>query len=635
MNDPLASFLAVCRQAIQLNNRPIPYLKAFIAGLAAALPVLIGLLLNNFQNGLIASLGGLAFLYVFRMPYMHRVKKIIFIIIGLSLCAFLGSLLSTYPIIIAILMAVIVVVMVFSFGALNITGPSAIFMVLVFAMTSAMPATDFYGALLRSLLIASGGILSLFFGLMGWFFDPHKPEREILQRLYSQLNQLVGWVGTPEFKLKHADLIQQLNDTNQILQTSYIGWHQSEQFKKLFYLNKRANRIWLILGETFLNAQTPLTEETIQAFNTVNQSVQTLSTVQLNMQHYPAVEESLVEQLRRIEKIMNQSQLPKFEMAPIQLPTIQILIQSFNRHSIPLISASRFGIITLISALIAYSFEFPRSFWVPLSTVSVLSGVTILATLHRSLQRAFGTILGVCIATGLLFLQPGEYLIVFYIFFFCMMGEIFIVKNYGLTAIFFTPSALIIAVASTGMMDASVYFAEIRVMDVLIGTAIGLIGVFVINRHAASKYLNHSMAELIRAQSRLTYAIFKADSEERKQLQQLYFYPMKMRLNNLNILHQTMMGEIPKPQQLLEQNWKFLYELRQLSYLLERAVFSKKRQILSPSELADLLLIYEQMSIALELKQNIHKIKVPEISEFPLVTKQIERIQQAFVERDD
>lgn len=171
-------------------------------------------------------------------------------------------------------------------------------------------------------------------------------------------------------------------------------------------------------------------------------------------------------------------------------------------------------------------------------------------------------------------------------------------------------------------------------MDVLIGTAIGLIGIFAINRHAASKYLNHSMAELIRAQSKLSYAIFKSNNGERKRLQELYFYPMKMRLNNLNILHQTMMGEIPKPQKALEQNWEFLHELKQLSYLLERVVFSKKRQILSPSELADLLLIYEQMSTALELKQNVHRIKVPEISGFPLVTKQIERIQHTFIDRD-
>lgn len=75
MNEPSVSFLEICQQALRVNQRPIPYFKAFLAGVAAALPVLVGFLLGNFHNGLIAGLGGFAFLYVFRMPYTHHLAK--------------------------------------------------------------------------------------------------------------------------------------------------------------------------------------------------------------------------------------------------------------------------------------------------------------------------------------------------------------------------------------------------------------------------------------------------------------------------------------------------------------------------------------------------------------------------------
>lgn len=170
-------------------------------------------------------------------------------VLGLSLCAVLGSLFTAYPVVLALLMALIAGVTVFSFGALNIVGPSAIFMVLVFAMSSAMPATDWYGALSRGLLVATGGILSLFFALMSWLIDPNKPEREVIQRLYLQLNQLIAGVGSSGFQQKHADFLLALSEANHILQSNYISLHQTKQFKQLYALNRRANRIWLILAD--------------------------------------------------------------------------------------------------------------------------------------------------------------------------------------------------------------------------------------------------------------------------------------------------------------------------------------------------------------------------------------------------
>lgn len=51
-----AKFLSLLKQAISMNKRPFPWVKAFCAGIAASLPVFIGLMFGNFEYGLIAGM---------------------------------------------------------------------------------------------------------------------------------------------------------------------------------------------------------------------------------------------------------------------------------------------------------------------------------------------------------------------------------------------------------------------------------------------------------------------------------------------------------------------------------------------------------------------------------------------------
>ena len=95
---------SIIKQALQVNKKPFPWLKAFSAGVAAALPVVLGIVFGNLQYGLIAGLGGFAYLYVFNIPYAQRAKKIASVVFGLTLVAYLGTISAPYPLAVAILM---------------------------------------------------------------------------------------------------------------------------------------------------------------------------------------------------------------------------------------------------------------------------------------------------------------------------------------------------------------------------------------------------------------------------------------------------------------------------------------------------------------------------------------------------
>jgi uncharacterized membrane protein YjjP (DUF1212 family) len=99
--------LALFKKAFQVNRNPFPWLKAFNAGVASALPVLIGILFGHFEYGLLAGIGGFTYLYVFDIPYAQRAKKVFLEMLGITLSVFFGTLLAPYTVGASIMMGVI------------------------------------------------------------------------------------------------------------------------------------------------------------------------------------------------------------------------------------------------------------------------------------------------------------------------------------------------------------------------------------------------------------------------------------------------------------------------------------------------------------------------------------------------
>ena len=129
---------SIIKQALTITKNPFPWVKAFSAGIAAFLPVFIGLLFGNIQYGLLAGMGSFTYLYVFTIPYAQRAKKLFSVVLGITFVVALGSISAPYPLISAILMGMIGAFVVFVFGALKIPAVGNLFH-LVFAMTTGMP----------------------------------------------------------------------------------------------------------------------------------------------------------------------------------------------------------------------------------------------------------------------------------------------------------------------------------------------------------------------------------------------------------------------------------------------------------------------------------------------------------------
>lgn len=624
---------SIVKQALTVNRRPFPWVKAFSAGLAASLPVIIGLLFGNLEYGLIAALGGFTFLYVFNIPYAQRAKKIFFVILGMTLVTILGTLAAPYPIAVAILMGLIGGISVFIFGAFRIAGPSAIFFVLVFSMTTGMPV-DPEAAPLRAGLVFLSGCLSWLISMIGWFFDPHGPERSVIKRVYLELAAFLDSMGTEENATARQRMMSVLREADETLAAGYISWRTTELFKRLYVLKDHANEIFMYSLDHFSESEEKLPPELGETIRELAVSFDRKTSERVSGKIFQPddMEEKVSRLFAKVydaDATMNEPSGKINQVIQIsKLSPKTIIGGALDKNSIVFITSSRFGFITVIAAIIAFQLDLERSYWVPLSCVAVMSGATIISTYNRAIQRAFGTVIGILIASLILAMHPSGYLIAFLILILTFITELFIVKNYGLAALVFTPNALLMAESTTQGDFGFSYFASARIIDVIIGILIGLIGVWLIGRKSASSRLPHVITKTIRSQAQLLLVLFSDQGEGFQARDSRELKKMRTNIVNLETLYQTASGELPVDRKALDYYWPIIFSITQLGYLLEDCAKTKNRPFLSDKVLSQLLYACETMANATNFRQSPRIKNIPKIEEFPSIQKQIIILQK-------
>ncbi len=626
---------SILKQALTVNRKPFPWVKAFCAGLAASIPIIVGLLFNHLEYGLMAGLGSFTYLYTFNIPYAQRAKKLFFVVIAMTVLAALGTLAAPYPLAIAILIGIIGAVSTFIFGALKIIGPSAIFFVLVFSMMTGMPV-DPDAAPLRAGLVFLGGALSWVIAMIGYLFEPHGPETGVVKRVYLELARLIDSVGTDKFNETRNQVMQVLKEGEETLAAGHIPWRSTERFKRLYVMNDHAKAIFLYIIEHFSESKSRLPDEAGYFVRNVahlldekKKNSQPAKKILLPLEMNETVF-GLFSKIFDADAILNEPDKKIDLVLCISKPSLKtIFMGAFDKNSIVFISALRFGVVTIIAGIIAYEFEFARSYWVPLSCVAVMAGSTIVATFHRAIQRGIGTIIGILIAAAILATQPNGYMIAFFVFLLTSITELFIVKNYGLAALFFTPNALLMAESTSQMNFSFSYFASARLIDILLGSAIGLIGVFLVGRRSASSRIPHLISKTIRSQAQFLHVLFSDQGTDFKADDSKEKIKMLTNLNNLKTLFNTAAGEIPKNRKALEHYWPIIVTLDHLAYLLENCSNQEKRPILSDETLAQLLFVLETMANSAERMTSPTAKAVPEIPGYPTIQNEILTLQKA------
>lgn len=624
-------FRNIMKQALEIRKTPFPWSKAINAGICSALPPLIGLLMGNLQYGLLAGIGGFTYLYMFNEPYAQRAKKLFFVMLGMTIVVGLGSLLASSPFIAAVLVGIIGALAIFTFGALKIPGPSAVFLVLGFVMSTAMPSDPAHVPL-RMGLILIGGVFSWVVGMVGWLFKKHGPEIIAVHRVYQSLASLMDSVGSEKFNEERKKSVLVLRGADDTLLAGYSSLQFSDLYKRLYQLQHQANAIFLDVLQNFSDGRQSLPSDFSRSLRTLADSIGKTNSVKiipLKANYEDEAIRQLSTKINEAHRINHEEILPNERQIDIYKPSIGNLFEgAFDKNSIVFLNSLRYGLVLTLASIIAFSFDFTRSYWIPLSCAAVMLGSTVMATFHRAIQRTIGTIIGVIVASIILSMNPTGIVIVVFILLMTFLTELFIVKNYAIAVMFITPNALLITETITQIHKTS-YFATARIMDILIGCVIGLLGTLLVGRRSASSRLPHVMAKTIRSQIQLIVRLFHSQKIKAKHVEERKQRKMQTNLTNLQIVYTTTLGEIPNNRVKVGFLQPAISSIEHIGFLLEAYIRDPNDMRLSDEALAQLLLVFENMALAVEHHQSPMPKAVPNLDGFTSLQKEIMDLQEA------
>lgn len=121
--------------------------------------------------------------------------------------------------------------------------------------------------------------------------------------------------------------------------------------------------------------------------------------------------------------------------------------------------------------------------WASLGAVAVVLGSKLHLSLHRAFQRMAGTVVGSLGVWLLLQAEPNVWIIIAVLALLQILTEVLIGFNYALGQMFVTPMALLMTYqASAGRVGPSI--ASERVVDTLLGVAIGVLLALLLSTHA-------------------------------------------------------------------------------------------------------------------------------------------------------
>jgi len=134
------------------------------------------------------------------------------------------------------------------------------------------------------------------------------------------------------------------------------------------------------------------------------------------------------------------------------------------------------GVSVGISLALAQALRLERAYWVPVSCVAVIQGVSLRAVWNKQLQRILGTTVGVLVSWGLLLLPLNHWTISLVMMALTFAIETLVVRHYVLAAAFITPLTILLAEAARLGQGTTAALIQARLIDTVLGCLVGLAG---------------------------------------------------------------------------------------------------------------------------------------------------------------
>lgn len=152
------------------------------------------------------------------------------------------------------------------------------------------------------------------------------------------------------------------------------------------------------------------------------------------------------------------------------------------------------GLFVGASLGVATWFELERAYWVPVSCIAIMQGVTLRASWSRNVHRIVGTAIGIALTWLLYPFLTTAWSIALAVTVLTFLIETAVVRHYAFAAIFITPLTIVLAESTspgTATVDA---LMQARLIDTIIGALIGLAGAAVLHSRRVRRVVQARLA---------------------------------------------------------------------------------------------------------------------------------------------
>lgn len=147
-----------------------------------------------------------------------------------------------------------------------------------------------------------------------------------------------------------------------------------------------------------------------------------------------------------------------------------------------------FGVFIGLSLAAAHLLKLHNPYWVPVSCLAVMQGVSAKHIWQRSLQRVTGTLVGLGLAYVLLIIKLPVWGICLGIMLMQFVVEMLITRNYAYAVVFITSLTLLLAEFGSSIAGRPNELVVARVTDIALGSFMGALGgYFVYHQKVNSK----------------------------------------------------------------------------------------------------------------------------------------------------
>ncbi|MBK1616218.1 hypothetical protein CKO44_22445 [Rubrivivax gelatinosus] len=155
------------------------------------------------------------------------------------------------------------------------------------------------------------------------------------------------------------------------------------------------------------------------------------------------------------------------------------------------------GAFVGLSLALAQVLGLSRPYWVPVTCLAVIQGVSLRAVWVRQLHRVLGTAAGLLLSWAVLSMPLGPWSVALVLMLLSFVVEISVVRHYGFAVMFITPMTILLADAAHLGEIAPGPLVQARFADTALGCGVALLGAICLHNRRFRAVVGRPMRRLI------------------------------------------------------------------------------------------------------------------------------------------